>query len=1077
MAEMRHRGFCTLCRSRCGAIFVTRDGLLKEVLPDPEHPTGGALCAKGRAAPEILADLGRLTQPLRRTRPKGDPDPGWEPVSWDEALADIAGRLSEIRDTHGPDAMLFTSTTPSGTAIGDSFEWIEGFIRAYGSANFVAAMEICNFQKDFGTTLTTGGSLGTPDYLHADAIVLWGHNPARTWLAASSQISARSAGVPLVVIDPQRQGSGTDADLWLGLRPGSDGALALGGIRHLLASGTFDKDFARDWTDAALLVNRATGRKVVPRDIGIDADGFLAMTKAGPIVVDTNQPPAPDLAPELFFSGTVAGMECDSALELLRQCSQPWTLPATAEATGLSEAAISRFNDLLSSDARIALAHWSGLSQSAASSQTVRAISCLFALRGDVDRAGSNRWFPAPPLRPFAAASRADPLGTDRIPLGPPRFGYVVTRDAIEAIETGIPYRPRGLFSMGTNPAASYPDWARAAAALASLDFRVHCDVRMTPMADSADYLLPVTLPWEHASLRPGFELDAESALHVQYRPAVVQPTGDQRPDYAILREIAQRMQFADPLWHGSIDEAWEMRLAPSGLDLATLKQNPGGLTLPVAQVDRSYAAIAADGGVKGFNTPSRRVEFHSSLLANVGEPAIPLWTQPPADPAFPLLLTTAKRGVYTQSSLRYVPSLARRAPAPELAMSPATADAASLVPGDWARIVIATGSVSMKVRVDDTLADGVLVGEHGWWQQADAGDRLTSGTNLNSILRNGDDDPVSGAVELRRIACRVERDEERSRGNWNGKRDFRVVTRRDHPGDIVELVMEPEHGDWVPSFIPGQHVAFSIPGVELERHYSLVSPGRQNATSLAVAIRRSGAGGLSDHIFANLNEGGRVRLAVPSGRFRLPLEATRPVLLLAGGIGITPFLGYLRALAGGVGHPPPSVTLVYATRDRAFDPELRSLDIPNFAYRQVDSGRNLAALLDGVAPGTRAFLCGSEPFMDAARAALLERGVNAQSIQQEHFTAHTPVTTGLAPATVTLATSGESFVWQPDQPSILAAAESAGFRLAAGCRAGECESCALRLIAGTVSHAREVEEGSCLTCCAIPIGDITLDA
>ena len=104
MAEMRHRGFCTLCRSRCGAIFVTRDGLLKEVLPDPEHPTGGALCAKGRAAPEILADRGRLTRPLRRTRPKGDPDPGWEPVSWDEALADIAGRLSEIRDTHGPDA-------------------------------------------------------------------------------------------------------------------------------------------------------------------------------------------------------------------------------------------------------------------------------------------------------------------------------------------------------------------------------------------------------------------------------------------------------------------------------------------------------------------------------------------------------------------------------------------------------------------------------------------------------------------------------------------------------------------------------------------------------------------------------------------------------------------------------------------------------------------------------------------------------------------------------------------------------------------------------------------------------------
>lgn len=1076
MPQGRHHGFCTLCRSRCGAIFVTEGGRLKEVLPDPAHPTGGALCAKGRAAPEILADRGRLTLPLRRTRPKTDAEPGWEPVSWDEALADIAGRLAEIRDTHGPDAMLFTSTSPSGTGIGDSFEWIDGFVRAYGSANFVAAMEICNFQKDFGTTLTTGGSLGTPDYTRADAIVLWGHNPARTWLAASSQISSRPPGVPLVVVDPQQQGSGTSADLWLGLRPGTDGALALGGIHHLLTAGAFASDFVRDWTDAALLVNRATGRKLTPGEIGIDADGFLAMTAVGPVIVDTTCEPAADLAPVLFFSGNILGVDCDSALELLRQSAEPWTLAATAAATGLGEAGLSRFFDLLASDARIALAHWSGLSQSAASSQTVRAISCLFALRGDVDRHGSNRWFPGPPVRPFVATPSAKPLGSERIPLGSPKFGYVVTRDAIEAIETGIPYRPRGLFSFGTNPAASYPDWARTAAALASLEFRVHCDVRMTPMADSADYLLPVSLPWEHASLRPGFELDAVSAMHVQYRPAVVAAPDGQRPDYAIVRELAQRLGFEDPLWHGAIEKAWDLRLAPSGLDLAALRQQPGGVTLPVSPADRSYATVGADGKVKGFNTPSRRVEFHSSLLAGVGEPALPVWRQPPVGPDFPLVLTTAKRGVYTQSSLRYVPSLARRASAPEVAMSPATAASAGLVAADWARLVLATGSVSMKVRLDETLAHGVLVGEHGWWQQADAGDQLAGSTNLNVILRNGDDDPVSGAPELRRLPCRIERDEERSRGNWNGRRDFRVVVRRDHPGDIVELVLEPEQGGWVPAFIPGQHVAFSIPGVELERHYSLVSPGRHSAGALAVAIRRSGAGGLSDHIFANVREGTSVQLAVPAGRFHLPLESTRPVLLLAGGIGITPFLGYLRDLAGGADNPP-AVELIYATRDKAFDAELGGLDIPGFTYRQVDSGRNLGALLADVSPDARAFLCGSELFMDAAREALLRRGLAAQSIQQEHFTAPTPITTGLATATVTLGASGESFVWRPDQPSILAAAEAAGIRLPAGCRAGECESCALRLVAGSVNHTREVDEDTCLTCCAIPIGDITLEA
>lgn len=114
---------------------------------------------------------------------------------------------------------------------------------------------------------------------------------------------------------------------------------------------------------------------------------------------------------------------------------------------------------------------------------------------------------------------------------------------------------------------------------------------------------------------------------------------------------------------------------------------------------------------------------------------------------------------------------------------------------------------------------------------------------------------------------------------------------------------------------------------------------------------------------------------------------------------------------------------------------------------------------------------------MAAAKAALLDLGIDAHSIQQEHFTPHTLTTTGLSAATVTLAASGASFVWQPDQSSILAAAEAAGFRLAAGCRAGECESCAVRLTEGTVSHSREIDEDVCLTCCAVPIGDITLDA
>ena len=95
MATQRIQGFCALCRSRCGCISVVEDGKLVAVEPDPGHPTGQSLCVKGRAAPELVYAADRLLHPLRRTRPKGDADPGWVRITWDEALDWTAGRMRE----------------------------------------------------------------------------------------------------------------------------------------------------------------------------------------------------------------------------------------------------------------------------------------------------------------------------------------------------------------------------------------------------------------------------------------------------------------------------------------------------------------------------------------------------------------------------------------------------------------------------------------------------------------------------------------------------------------------------------------------------------------------------------------------------------------------------------------------------------------------------------------------------------------------------------------------------------------------------------------------------------------------
>src|SRR5512137_869204 len=116
----RIQGYCAMCISRCGSIALVENGRFVALEPDPAHPTGKALCAKGRAAPELVYHPDRLRYPLKRTRPKGDPDPGWQRISWDEALETIATRLKQIAAQQGPESVVFSVVSPSTSASDDS---------------------------------------------------------------------------------------------------------------------------------------------------------------------------------------------------------------------------------------------------------------------------------------------------------------------------------------------------------------------------------------------------------------------------------------------------------------------------------------------------------------------------------------------------------------------------------------------------------------------------------------------------------------------------------------------------------------------------------------------------------------------------------------------------------------------------------------------------------------------------------------------------------------------------------------------------------------------------------------------
>lgn len=1125
----RIAGYCTLCRSRCGAAAVLDAGRLTGLEPLPGHPTGGALCAKGRATPELLYSPRRLTRPLRRTAPRGAADPGWREIGWDEALDEIGARLASIRAESGAESVAFSVTTPSGTSMVDSFEWVERFVRCFGSPNLIYAVEVCGWHKDYAHMLTFGRGIGVPDYDKADVVVLWGHNPARTWLAQATRIAdARRRGARVVVVDPRPNGSGQDADLFLRIRPGADTALALGAIRHLIATRSYDVDFVSRWTNGPLLVDPRDGRLLRAAALWPDLppELFVALDRDGtPRPFDASRPPAD--AGTILLDGSADlrigshTVTARTAFALLSAEVDPYTVERVAELTWIGPSEIAAFNTMLMDGPRLAYHSWTGVGQHTNATATERAIAVLYALTGACDRPGGNLWTVPPTTLAvndygiLPPGQQAKALGLDALPLGPPGRGWITARDFCEAAIDGKPYRVRALMSFGTNFVVSQGNSSRNQQALRSLDFHVHTDLFLNPTAENADIVLPANAAWEHAALKIGFEVTQEAAETIQFRPQAVPPPGESRADYEIVMELARRLGMADRFFDGNIEAGWNHQLSPLGLTVEDLRAHPGGLRVPQRFGHEKYAVVGQDGRVAGFATPSRLVELYSERLRDHGYPPLPMYEEPASgpfaadhDPAFPLILTTAKSGWFTHSSLRHVSSLRRKSPDPLVEIAPALAVRRGLEDGDWAVVSTPVGSARLRVRLNGALDERVVIAEFGWWEDCPplgrGGGRPTGeGTwNINDALSDAKRDPVSGSVPLRAASCEIWRDDEASRGHWTGKRPFRIIGRHRESSDVVALELVPDDGGPLPDFLPGQHVTVGLPELGLSRAYSLTGPARR-PVSFTIAVKRERPTTaqpirMSEHMHA-LSVGSRVELGAPSGVFTPPLTGPRPLLFLAAGIGITPFLGYLETLALlPAAERVSRVLLMHGCRNGAEHPfaaRLRQLEteLPELArvtaYSAPGPGDRLAtdyrhagridpaAASDLLARRPLAYLCGSPDFVESMTDRLLGLGLPRFDIFAEAFASVPAVPATLAPQLVHIAGTDQRFLWTPGSGVLLDAAQANGVALPSGCRVGQCESCAVRVVRGSVARldGEQADGDRCLTCQTVPLSELTL--
>lgn len=1105
MATVETQGFCTLCRSRCGTVNVIENDRLVAVKPNPAHPTGKALCPKGRAAPEIAHSARRLRTPLRRTTPKGAADPGFVPISWDEALAEIADKLGRFRAESGAESVAFAVTSGSSSSTSDSLDWIQRFVRGFGSPNTVFSTEICNWHKDHAHAFTFGCGLPTAEYRNADLILLWGHNPANVWLAQAEAIgAARARGARLVAIDPRRNGSARDADLWLRIRPGTDGALALGLARWLIVNRAYDAAFVRDWTNATFLVREDDGHFLRPADIGLAGDGYLVWSQ---------RTGAPAAASDGLADAALSGrfeveadgrtIVCRTGFDHYVSATEPYD-PATVERiTGIPANEIEELARAISDAKSVCYHGWTGIGQHTNASQTERAIATLYALTGYFDAPGGNvrmPALPAPALHSVAMIkpeTRARTLGLAERPLGPPADGWITSTDFYDAVLTGEPYRLRALFAFGSNILVSHPAPERGREALKALEFQVHCDMFLNPTAEMADIVLPVSSPWEHEALRLGFEISPEAQELVQLRPQMIPRQGEARSDMWIVFQLGKRLGMGELFFDGDVEKGFAHLLAPLGLDLAALRAMPEGIRVPLVHSYRKYRAT-------GFATQTGKAELYSELLHRHGYPPVPRFVEPAERRGddFPLTLFSVNNGYFCHSQHRGITTLRRRREEPMAEIHPALAHRRGIVAGGWMMVRTRQGAIRMRVAFNDALAEDVVASDYGWWQPApDLGlpgylpdETRPLGSSFNAVISERARDPLSGSLALRSFACDVACDET---SVWQGWRSFIVAERRAVTSDVVELGLRPADGGRLAPFRPGQYVGFRLDGGG--RSYSLIGPAEAAPDLYRIAVRYIEGGQVSGAVRHRLAIGAEVELQAPRGGFVLPLRNEFPIVLIAGGIGITPFLSYLETLSGA--SDEPEITLHYGCRDGASQPFRERLEVlrqrlsnltlvnhlsqPATGDRFDRSGRFSVDDVKADLLGRRArfYICASDAMIREVGDRLKARGVPDFEIFVERFhSPAVPMLEDLSPRRITFARSGKTVTWSPQGllGSILAAAERAGLSIPSGCRVGQCESCAVAIKQGIVRHlveCPELESDQCLTCQAVPLTDVILDA
>ena len=458
------RTTCYMCACRCGINVHLRDGKIRYIEGNRDHPVNqGVLCAKGSAGIMQHYSPARLESPMRRTGPRGSGQ--FEPISWEEALELATDWLAPVRERDPKKLAFFTGRDQSQALTG----W---WAQQFGTPNFAAHGGFCSVNMAAGGIYTLGGAFwefGSPDWDLTELFVLFGvaedhdSNPIKMGLG-----KLKTRGARVISVNPVQTGYAAISDDWYGVTPGTDGLLVLSLVRELMQAGKIDIDYLVRYTNAPWLVIRNPGAA----DDGL----FLRDDDGTPQVIDrATCKPAPhsDASVKPALQGEVKIKGGGVAIPAFMLMADAYLTDDFAPETVAPQVGISaaRIRQLAAELAEAAFANevvidqpWTdwkgekhdkmigrpvsmhamrGISAHSNGFQTCRALHMLQLLLGSVEAPGGFRFKPPYPKPPHAhpkPAGRPDQVAP-KTPLGGAPLGYVLGPEDLIIGADGSPQR------------------------------------------------------------------------------------------------------------------------------------------------------------------------------------------------------------------------------------------------------------------------------------------------------------------------------------------------------------------------------------------------------------------------------------------------------------------------------------------------------------------------------------------------------------------------------------------------------------------------------------------------------------